>query len=417
MTVSSTTLRFDRAFFILLADWLAVGVAVALPWSTSAASIFIALWLVVALATMDPAALKRELITPAGGLPVLLWCFGAVGMLWADVSWHDRLAGLDGFDRLLMIPLLLAQFRRSENGAVVLYGYLASATGLLLTSFAFALIPALGAHGKFYGVPVKDYILQSDEFLICGFALLGAAGEFGARHKWRDALMLFVIAVLFLVNLAFVFASRTALLVVPFLIAALGWRLSGVRGVVAACLIAAVLAPVLWFSSPHLRDFTLDSVADMRSYLKSDAVTSSGLHLEFLRKSIGIIENAPLIGHGTGSIPEQFRLAAAGESGAAAIASVNPHNQIFAVAIQLGWLGAIVLVAMWLAHFLLFRGGGWTSWAGMVVVVENVISSTVNSHLFDFSQGWLYVFGVGVAGGIALKGIDAQYFAAKGKPT
>ena len=417
MTVSPTTLRFDRAFFILLADWLAVGVAVALPWSTSAASIFIALWLVVALATMDPAALRCELMTPAGGLPVLLWCLGAIAMLWADVGWSERLAGLDGFVRLLMIPLLLAQFRRSENGAIVLYGYLASATGLLLTSFAFALIPALGAHGKFYGVPVKDYILQSDEFLICGFALLGAAGEFGTRHKWRDALMLFIIAVLFLVNLAFVFASRTALLVVPFLIAALGWRLSGIRGVVAACLIAAVLAPVLWFSSPHLRDFTLDSVADVRSYFKSDAVTSSGLHLEFLRKSIGIIEDAPLIGHGTGSIPEQFRHAAAGETGAAAIASVNPHNQIFAVAIQLGWLGAIVLVAMWLAHFLLFRGGAWTSWAGMVVVVENVISSTVNSHLFDFSQGWLYVFGVGVAGGIALKGIDARCFAANGKPT
>ena len=180
-------------------------------------------------------------------------------------------------------------------------------------------------------------------------------------------------------------------------------------------MIATVLAPVLWLSSPHLRDFTLQSVADVRDYLKSDAVTSSGLHLEFLKKSIGIIEDAPLIGHGTGSIPEQFRLAAAGETGAAAIASVNPHNQIFAVAIQLGWLGAIVLVAMWLAHFLLFRGGGWTSWAGMVVVVENVISSTVNSHLFDFSQGWLYVFGVGVAGGIALKGIDAQYFAANGQ--
>jgi hypothetical protein len=36
--------------------------------------------------------------------------------------------------------------------------------------------------------------------------------------------------------------------------------------------------------------------------------------------------------------------------------------------------------------------------------------------LFDFSQGWLYVFGVGVAGGIAIKGINAQCFAAKEKP-
>ena len=47
MAVSTRTLRFDRAFLILLADWLAVGVAVALPWSTSAASVssHFGLWL------------------------------------------------------------------------------------------------------------------------------------------------------------------------------------------------------------------------------------------------------------------------------------------------------------------------------------------------------------------------------------
>jgi O-antigen ligase len=40
------------------------------------------------------------------------------------------------------------------------------------------------------------------------------------------------------------------------------------------------------------------------------------------------------------------------------------------------------------------------AWIGTVVVVENVISSLVSSHLFDFMHGWLYVFGVGVAGGM-----------------
>ena len=39
----------------------------------------------------------------------------------------------------------------------------------------------------------------------------------------------------------------------------------------------------------------------------------------------------------------------------------------------------------------------------MIIVVQNVVSSLFNSHLFDFSQGWLYVFGVGVAGGTVLK--------------
>jgi len=93
----------------------------------------------------------------------------------------------------------------------------------------------------------------------------------------------------------------------------------------------------------------------------------------------------------------------AGKTGASAIATVNPHNQTFAVAIQLGLVGAAVLWAMWLAHFFLFRGDGAAAWLGTVVVVENIVSSTAHSHLFDFNSGWLYVFGVGVLGGMTLR--------------
>ena len=70
-----------------------------------------------------------------------------------------------------------------------------------------------------------------------------------------------------------------------------------------------------------------------------------------------------------------------------------------------------MLIAMWAAHFMLFCSGGWMAWVGMVVVIENIVSSAVNSHLFDFSQGWLYVFGVGVAGGMVRRNNDARAFA------
>jgi O-antigen ligase len=36
------------------------------------------------------------------------------------------------------------------------------------------------------------------------------------------------------------------------------------------------------------------------------------------------------------------------------------------------------------------------------VVAQNIVSSLFNSHLFDFNQGWFYVFGVGVLGGTVL---------------
>ena len=38
-----------------------------------------------------------------------------------------------------------------------------------------------------------------------------------------------------------------------------------------------------------------------------------------------------------------------------------------------------------------------------MAVVQNIASSLLNSHLFDFHEGWMYVLGVGVAGGLMLK--------------
>ena len=46
---------------------------------------------------------------------------------------------------------------------------------------------------------------------------------------------------------------------------------------------------------------------------------------------------------------------------------------------------------------------GLAAWIGAVVIVQNVTSSLFNSHLFDFAEGWLYVVGVGVAGGVMLR--------------
>src|SRR6185295_16422812 len=93
----------------------------------------------------------------------------------------------------------------------------------------------------------------------------------------------------------------------------------------------------------------------------------------FWTESLRFVARAPLIGHGTGSITEMFRQAAAGQTGARAEVSSNPHNQTFAVAIQLGLLGAAVLWAMWLSHLLLFRGYSLADWVGLVLVVQNIV--------------------------------------------
>src|SRR5258708_242384 len=171
---------------VQIADGLATAVAVSLPWSTSATSILIALWLIALVPTLDASSVRREVLTAAGGLPLLLWALGAIGMLWADVSWSDRIAGLSGFHKLLFIPLLLAQFRRSGHAKWAILGFLASSVVLLLVSWALVLTPGIPwrwrGH-KSLGVPVKDYIMQSVIFAICAFGLLGQAADLRRRRR------------------------------------------------------------------------------------------------------------------------------------------------------------------------------------------------------------------------------------------
>src|ERR1035437_8760071 len=109
MTASARSGFVDRTLLTRAADALAVAVAVSLPWSTSATSILVVVWLVVLLPTLRLAELRRELTTAAGGLPVLLLLFGIAGMLWADVALIERWRGLDSFLKLLVISPLGAR--------------------------------------------------------------------------------------------------------------------------------------------------------------------------------------------------------------------------------------------------------------------------------------------------------------------
>jgi len=400
---------FARKRLSRIADGLVVAIAVSLPWSTSATGILIALWLLAFIPTIEMAALRQEAQTWAGGLPVLLWLLAVVGMLWADASLSERLGGLSAFNRLLVIPMLLAQARRSEIGNSVLIGFLCSAVLLLAASgihaVLFGRVSWLQARSS--GVPVKDYISQSAIFVICIFALLGVAVDLWRAHRKGYALALVLLALLFLADIAYIVTGRTALTVIPILAALFGFRQLGWKGLLTALAATAVLAVALWASSPYLRDRVQETFEEISAYKATNKENSTGLRLEFWKKSIGFVAQAPLVGHGTGSINGLFRDSAVGGQGSAsAVVSENPHQQILAVAIQLGLIGAALLIVMWVAHIALFSGRGLVPWIGLVVVVQNVVSSQFNSHLFDFTQGWLYFFGVGVIGGMVRRVTD-----------
>jgi len=403
MTDASPSFRFDRAHLLRIADALVVALAVALPWSTSVVSILVVVWLFALIPTLKLVSVRRELATAAGGLPVLLVMLGVFGTLWADVSWADRWNGIGSFAKLLIIPLLVVQFRGSDRGLWVFGGYLTACAALLVASAFLSISHGPWWPNHIYGVPVKNEATQSGEFVTCIFGLLFLAVEFYERRRLWMVALLAAVALSMAADIFYVATGRTALVIVVVLLVLFAAKKLRVRGIIFLFTGVIVLGAIGWMSSPYLRNRTIDVLREIQRYEATYETNSSGERIEFWRKSVAFVREAPIIGHGTGSIHALFIESSIGQTGAAASATTNPHNQTFAVAIQLGLVGAIVLWAMWIAHLLLFRGSGLVEWIGLVVVVQNIVGSLFNSHLFDFTQGWVYVFGVGVAGGMALK--------------
>jgi O-antigen ligase len=399
----------DPAAWVATTDVFFILVAVSLPWSTSLVAIFAVAALITMAPFFDAKTFLEILKRPVSFLPVALFLLAAAGTLWSDAPWGERFYSVGPAAKLLMVPVLFYHFERTARGLQVFVAFLVSCVLLMAMSWLVAFDPHLALKpGAEYGVPVKNYIDQSQEFALCAVVLAYPVISLLRAGRPVAALLLSAIILGFLVNMAFVVVSRTALVTIPVMLAVfaflhLRWKTS----VIIFCA-ALALSALAFAASPKLR-WTIETFSrDYALYKEENRATSMGLRLEYWQKSLRFIANAPMLGHGTGSTQRLFEQAAVGRVGAAADVVRNPHNQTLNVAIQWGVLGIILLYAMWSSHLWLFRSDGLMAWIGLMVVVQNFFTSLFNSHIFDFNEGWMYVLGVGIAGAAMLKARPAQ---------
>jgi O-antigen ligase len=413
----ATLVRLSRepAAWMTAVDVFAILLALSLPWSTSLVAIFAVAMLVAMGPHLDVEAFLQSLKRPIAAVPIAFFLLALVGTLWSDAPWGARLYAVFPTAKLLVLPVLFYHFERSGRGFAVFVAFLVSCTLLMAMSWIVAFDPGLTLKPSAEasrGIVVKNYIDQSQEFALCAVALAyPIITRLRAGRLW-PALFLGAIALSFVANMAFVIVSRTALVTMPVMLAVFGllhlkWRTN------LLIFVAAIIVGLgAWAVSPQLQWKVTTFKRDYQLYMEQGTSTSIGERLEYWQKSLRFFAEAPVFGHGTGSTRGLFEQAATGPADLAAGKVIgNPHNQTLNAAVQWGAIGIVVLYAMWLLHLLLFRGDGLANWIGLLVVVQNIFTSLFNSHIFDFHEGWMYVLGVGVAGGMVLKARPDEHVA------
>lgn len=371
--------------------WPVYGLCAFLPLSIAGIGIFKLLCTLTALLVLIVAIAKgRRLVELRTGPTVLALCMLgalAVSLLYTSAALDEALGVFAKYGKLLLIPAVAMLIRSREQAITALRFYFSTQCFVLISSwllFAGLTLPWVPAGRNALAVVYSSYLDQA--ILTAGFAALAwhLRADFPTRYGPRIAVAMAVLAAL---NLLFALPGRSGQLCLIGAIAiGLWWAMPRVLRpmAVAAPFVAFGLAMAL---SPHFRQGYTVAYAEVKAYQANpngDRISSAGDRLNYWQKSLQIMSEKPVLGHGVGSWRQRY-WDVMGDKLPERNASVrNPHQEFLFWGVQLGAAG-LLLLATWMGS-IWWQARRFEPSVGRATVsllVVFLVACTFNSALYD----------------------------------
>jgi O-antigen ligase len=381
----------------LAAKWAAVLLGGAIPVSVAGDNILFAFLLLCWLAgggyRDKLAAIRRN---PVALAALALFAVHVVGALYSIGDRNDVQDALTKALRLLLIPALLPLMREAQWRDRGLRAFLGSMLVVLLVSCLYW-SGALPVNTWLKGteldpVMFKAHITHNVFMAFAAFLFALAAVEATSR---RGRLVLFALSVAATVNVLVMVPGRTGHIVLLVLFTYFLYRQLRWKGLALAGLAVGVLAVVVALSPDAMlhKRITMadDEFQQWRAGVPADPTSSVGQRMGFLRNTLEIIRESPVVGVGTGGFAAAY---AARASRAGEAPTRNPHNEFLMIAAQFGIVGLAVFACLfatqwWLAARL---PGRFEQAAARGLVLTVVVASLLSSTLVDHAEGFFFVY-------------------------
>lgn len=346
---------------------------------------------------------------PAARAIALFLAVMALSMLWADASWHDRLARWWSWRPLLLVMVGWLVWPDGPRAQVAFVRVLAGVIALsALASFAFwqfdptmHLLP-----DRERGVLLRDHVLQGMA-MVAGIVLVfvdgwsealagpGASAPGAAapsllrpRQGVRAAL-----ALLMLGNLLVVCVGRSGHVALLAAVCSLAWSCAPARMRLRALVLVGATVLAALFASPMVRDRFELGVHEIRAADEAGAdaqrESSMGLRRSIWHRTAGIIADHPLLGVGAGGFAAQYAARIpADATGSEAARAKDTHNEYLRVQVEAGVLGTLAFLHL-LWRLLTLRAQPAWGVAGRAVLLAWMATSLFNSHFENFDEAYL----------------------------
>jgi O-antigen ligase len=367
------------------AGWCAVAVAVAIPVSVAATSVFVTAAILTGLAAGLYTRHWRALLThPAVWFGLLLFAWLALSMTYTAAPVEEAWRLLKKYRELLLIPLLMPLLLEPRIRRWVVRGFVAAMLVTLVLSYVEAFRQLL-EYGHLEKDPevFKHRITQS---ILLAFTAYWAWLQ-AERYPAQRGFWLTVVG-LIAVNVFVMMSGRSGQVVFLTLATLALYQRFRWKGVLMAGALGGALLGSAYGLSDLFRDRVLETLNGLTSFEAREFKTSTAVRISYYPNSLALIGQRPLLGHGVGSIGPVYREQVAGTPFPA---TMNPHNEFLAVGIQAGIPAMLMLVAWFASHWRQGRRLPPERWRLMQgVLVTMVVGCLFNSFLMDSTEGHWY---------------------------
>ncbi len=355
------------------------------PLSTSLLGIFSVLAAIAWLMTGGLLDLPRVFKSnPSTLTAVLLFLMLAASLTYTPVPVLDGLLVLRKYRELLLMPVAFSllstagKYRTSAQNC-----FLGGCVTLMLISY---LIFFGFLSEDRYGHSLVFHITHSFFMAILGYWTLHRAAAPG-RYRYR--IMSALLSLAAVINLFYVAPGRTGMFIFCCLILLFLYQRLSLGKWLLGIVVFILLLAGTYQTSENFSGRVDEALNEIVHYNQGRSRTSIGQRFDWWTAGIDLFVEKPILGHGVGSYAVVHRRAT---SGTAIKATDNPHNEYIFLAVQLGIVGLILFLLMFLLQIQESKSIGRTDRQILHgVLLAMLAGCLMNSLLFDSQQGHFYL--------------------------
>ena len=337
--------------------------------------------------------LRQAITQPLALGAALVVAVVALGMLWSDVPWAERLRAFWTWRKLWIIPVVLALFGPALWKRRIVVAYVAVCTAAVIASFAIVAVTGRlpTEVTDLAGSLLRNHSAQSMAFATAAFLALMLALEQDLAPKWRWAAA--GAAAMFALNMAFVTPGRSGYLALAVMLAVLvAGRARGWRQLALVATLGILFAGALALS-PLARDRLDSAVREWRTVTTAGIKTPMGIRANLYENTLELIQERPWFGVGSGGFEQAYSAHVKDKyTDWRVLSSGDPHNQYLFFLAEQGMLGLLAFFAF-IALALSDRGdGGRTRIIAVGMLLAWCATSLLSSHFQTFAEGHLLAF-------------------------